>query len=96
MPLIGLSPNAKRKSASQVPERNGPDFGRDLANVAAVGQLLGRCPGSRSGYPPYSERVRTTLAVGRALTLLPNSLITASSYSGKVFTASFALTCTTL
>ena len=51
---------------------------------------------SFTAYPPYSERVRTTLAVGRALTLLPNSFMIASSYSGKVFTASFALTCTTL
>ena len=45
----------------------------------------------------HSLMVRTTLEVGRALTVLPpNSFMIASSYSGSVFTGSFALTCTIL
>ena len=45
----------------------------------------------------HSPIVRTTLEVGRALTVLPpNSFIIASSYSGSVVAGAFALTCTIL
>jgi hypothetical protein len=41
----------------------------------------------------HSPTVRTTLEVGRVLTVLPpNSFMIASSYSGRVFTGSFAFT----
>ena len=45
----------------------------------------------------HSLTVRTTLEVGRALTVLPpNSFMIDSSYSGSVLNGSFAVTCTIL
>jgi hypothetical protein len=48
---------------------------------------------TRCALSNHSLTARTTLEVGRALTVLPpNSFMIGSSYSGNVFTGSFAVT----